>query len=192
MEKFMKLARYISIPTESELLKDIVMAAIGITFIGIFAQIHIVLPHTPVPITGQTFAVLLMGSAYGARRSFLTTALYLLVGVIGLPVFAAGASGATILFGASAGYLFGFIPAASLVGFLNEKFGSQSVAKNVVFIALGSVVVFIFGAGFLSFTLGIKKAFMLGVLPFLPGDAIKILLAATTLKLGTHFGLKGL
>ena len=149
------------------------------------AQIRIPLPFTPVPITGQTFAVLLCGALLGSRWGALAVVLYLAEGAMGLPFFTGAASGLAYLLGAkTAGYLFGFLPGAWLAGILCERGWDKSVPRAALAMSLGSLVISGCGWIVLSHLIGASTAFTGGVLPFLPGDALKIALAAALLPLG--------
>ena len=148
------------------------------------AQAVIPLPFTPVPITGQTCAVLLTGALLGPRLGAMTLALYLLEGGMGLPVFAHGAAGAARLLGPTGGYLLSYPFAAALVGGLAERGWDRRPATMLAAMLLGSLIVFTMGAGWLAHFVGPAHALTGGVLPFLPGDMIKALLAAGLVPLG--------
>ena len=148
------------------------------------AQAVIPLPFTPVPITGQTFAVLLTGALLGPRLGAMTLALYLLEGGMGLPVFAHGAAGAARLLGPTGGYLLSYPFAAALIGGLAERGWDRRPATMLAAMLLGSLIVFTMGAGWLAHFVGPAHAFTGGVLPFLPGDMVKALLAAGLVPLG--------
>jgi len=139
------------------------------------SQISIPLPGTPVPLTLQTLAVLLAGMVLGSRRGALAVLAWLGAGVLGLPVLATGAF--------TGGYLVGFVAAAFLVGLLAERRWDRRPATTVAALVLGSIVIYAFGAAWLSLFVGAKAAIVQGVLPFLGGDAIKIAAAATALPL---------
>lgn len=164
------------------LVTDAVLVALGVALIAASAQISIPLPHTPVPITGQTFAVLLLGGAYGATRGFATMAVYLAVGGLGFGVFAQHASGWDLLKFSSAtgGYLVGMLVAAGLVGWFADRGWDRKATRSLPTMILGNVVIYAFGATWLAHALGVgaQQAWDLGVKDFLVGDAIKILLAA--------------
>jgi biotin transport system substrate-specific component len=157
------------------LVRSIALVIGGAVFVGLTAQISIPLPFTPVPLTLQTFSVLLVGAALGSIRGALSMALYLLVGVAGVPWFADHHSGWAF---ASFGYIVGFVAAAWLVGRLAERGADRRVVPTI-----GIVVIYVFGvAGLMLIVhLSFGKALALGVLPFLIGDVIKILLAAALL-----------
>lgn len=161
---------------------DAVLVALGVTLIALSAQVVIHLPWTPVPITGQTFGVLLIGGAYGATRGFATMAAYLVVGGLGVGVFAGNSSGWDVLrlSSATGGYLVGMLVAAAVVGWLADRGWDRNAVKSIPTMVLGNVVIYAFGATWLAHALDLSagQAWHLGVKPFLWGDAIKILLAA--------------
>jgi biotin transport system substrate-specific component len=135
------------------------------------------LPFTPVPLTLQTFSVLLVGAALGSLRGSASMALYLLAGVAGVPWFANHQSGWNL---ASFGYIVGFVAAAWLVGRLAERGADRRVLPTIGMMALGNLVIYVFGVAGLMLiaNMSLGKAVALGVVPFLIGDVIKILLAA--------------
>lgn len=154
------------------------------------AQIKISLGFTPVPITGQTFAVLLAGGALGARSGALSQLLYWVMALVGFPVLAwspQGRGGWARATGSSMGYLVGFIVAAALVGYLAERRHDRNLASSVAAMAFGSMIIYVFGAAWLAYKLeipvatGTKNAISLGVTPFLIGDLVKLLLAGAIL-----------
>lgn len=147
------------------------------------AQVRIPLPFTPVPITGQTFAVLLAGAALGSVAGAASQVLYVVLGAVGLPFYAGGASGWTVATGATGGYLVGFIVAAWVVGTLAERRQDRTVATAVPAFLLGSVVIHLFGVPWLAAILdvGWTEAAGLGSVPFIPGDLVKIALAGVLL-----------
>jgi len=152
---------------------DMGLIIFGSLFVAVSSQIAFYLPFTPVPITGQTFAVLLMGAVLGSRRGGLSLALYVLEGVLGLPVFAGGTGGMAVLFGPTAGYLIGFIPAAILVGYLSEKGFDRNRIPMFFALLLGLAVIYLFGVIRLLSFVGNEKVFLFGVAPFLVGDLLK-------------------
>ena len=159
------------------LVRDAVLVAGGAALVGLSAQVVIPLPFTPVPLTLQTLTVLLVGSALGSVRGLTSMALYLAVGVLGVGWFTQGRSGWEF---ASFGYILGFVLAAYLVGLLAERGTDRSPLKTAGVMALGNLTIYAVGVPFLMgyahFNLG--QALIAGVLPFLIGDAIKIVLAA--------------
>jgi biotin transport system substrate-specific component len=170
------------------LVADAVLVAIGVTLIGLSAQVTFHLPNTPVPFTGQTFAVLLVGGAYGASRGTATMAAYLVVGGLGYGVFAGHASGWDVLklSSVTGGYLVGMLVAAALVGWLADRGWDRNAMRSLPAMVLGNVVIYAFGFFWLKHALDLtaSQTWHAGVRPFLPGDAIKILLAAGLLPAG--------
>ncbi len=149
----------------------------GSFFIAFSAQIAIPLPFSPVPITGQTFAVLVVGMLLGRWRGTAAVLAYLVEGLLGLPVFAGGVAGIAKILGPTGGYLVSFLPAAYLVGYLAEKGWDRRIVTTFLAMILGNVIIFGFGALWLARFVGFDKALSLGVLPFLAGDVVKIGLA---------------
>ncbi|MCS6992217.1 MAG: biotin transporter BioY [Anaerolineales bacterium] len=168
-------------PSVDQRIRDLLLVFGGALLVALFAQIRIPLPFTPVPLTGQTFAVLLVGAALGAQRGFASLGLYTLLGVIGLPVFAGGAAGASHLFGPTGGYLVGFVVAAYVIGALAERGLERNLRTSLLPFAVGTVIIYALGAGWLAFYVGPQAALAKGILPFLPGDLLKLLLAALAL-----------
>jgi biotin transport system substrate-specific component len=149
---------------------------LGSLFLAICAQVYV--PLQPVPITMQTFGVLLLGMAYGSRLGAATVALYLAEGAVGLPVFAEFKGGLPVLMGPTGGYLFGFVIAAWLVGALAER----SVHRTALAMLFGNVVLYIPGLIWLAgFVGGTKEAIQFGLAPFWIGDILKLALAAVLL-----------
>lgn len=164
---------------------DTLLVVLGSLLVALSAQIRIsLLPFSPVPITGQTFGVLLVGSLLGPRLGLLALLLYLLEGVIGLPFFAGGSSGYTHLVGATGGYLISFPLAAALCGWLADRGWDRRFMPAVAVMVLANVLIYAIGATWLGFFIGFENALLKGVLPFLPGDALKIVLAAIALPGG--------
>ena len=155
----------------------LVVGAAAITALA--AQVRIQLPFTPVPITGQTFAVLLSGAALGWRLGASSQMVYVLAGVLGLPVFSNGASGVEVVRGATGGYLIGFIFAAGLVGWMAEHRQDRTFATMFTAFILGSAVIYAFGVMGLMISTGwpLGEAIAKGVTPFLLGDILKATLA---------------
>lgn len=147
------------------------------------SQVRIPLSFSPVPITGGTFAVLLTAAALGPARGAAGQVCYLLLGVAGLPFFSGGSSGISYLTGASGGYLIGFVVAAALVGGCARRGWDRGPAGMAATFALGSAVIYAFGVPWLGLVggFGPGEAVLLGLLPFLVGDALKAGLAAVAL-----------
>lgn len=154
----------------------------GSLFIALLAQVSIKLPFTPVPITGQTLGVLLVGTAYGWTRAGLTLAIYLAEIAVGLPFAAEGKSGFEVLSlaTASGGYLWGFLAAAILCGWLANRGWDRSLGSSLGVMLLGNIVIYAFGIPWLAASVGVPvtEAFELGLYPFVIGDILKLLLAA--------------
>ncbi len=176
------------LPTLNQKIGDLVLITAGALLVAILAQVRIPLPFTPVPLTGQTFAVLLVGAALGARRGFASLGLYTALGTFGLPVFAGGAAGLAYALGPTAGYLLGFIAAATITGLLAERGLERSLRTSILPFLAGTLVIYLFGAGWLALQFGIEKALALGIAPFLVGDAIKLALAALALPAAWKLG----
>ena len=144
--------------------------------IAISAQITIYLPFSPVPITGQTLAVLMAGLILGKTLGTASIAAYLVQGAAGLPFFAGGKSGLATLFGPTGGYLFGFLAAVYIVGMLSELRLKRSVIQASSAIVIGNVIIYVFGLVWLARFVGESQVLQLGLYPFLIGDLLKILL----------------
>ncbi|MBC7590441.1 MAG: biotin transporter BioY [Salinibacterium sp.] len=172
------------------LVADILLITAGTALTALSAQI--IVPLQPVPFTMQTFAVLLVGTAMGPMRGAISMALYMVLGLVGLPVFAGLSSGNALLL-PTGGYLVGFVLAAALVGWLAQVEWDRKFLKAIVTFTAGSLVIYAVGAPWLAASLGISltDAIGVGVVPFLVGDALKALLAAGLLPLA-WFGVSKL
>ncbi|HTX63207.1 MAG TPA: biotin transporter BioY [Acidimicrobiales bacterium] len=162
------------------LVRDALLVVGAASLVGLMAQLSFHLSFTPVPITGQTLAVLLSGTALGWRRGAAAMALYAVAGVAGVPWFADHSHGYV---GASFGYVVGFVVCAGLCGYLAQRGADRSVWKSVPAMVAGEVMIYLFGVTWLALTLhvGVSKALSLGFVPFVAGDAIKAALAALLL-----------
>lgn len=165
------------------LLADVVLVCLGAGLIAGSAQVSIALPFTPVPITGQTFAVLLVGASLGTARGGASALLYVLLGVAGAPVYAHGAAGWAVITGASGGYLLSYPFASSLTGFLAERRWDRRFSSAVGAMLTGNVLIYLVGLPWLAVDLhtGLEKTLELGLYPFVPGDTLKLYLAAALL-----------
>jgi biotin transport system substrate-specific component len=168
-------------PSES-LLRNAALPVLGSLLIVLCARIEI--PLTPVPITAQTFGVLLVGALLGSRRGVISILLYLGFGAIGLPVFAGGASGLARFAGPTAGYLLGFVAAAAIVGWLSERGWDRRAGTTALAMVFGMAVIYSFGTVWLSRFVGWERVLTIGVLPFIPGDVLKLTLATVALPSG--------
>ena len=156
-------------------LSTVALVVAGATFVGLLAQVSIPLWFTPVPLTGQTLGVLIVGSALGLRRATASLSLYLVAGLAGLPWFAGGASG----YSASCGYIVGFIVAAAFLGFAAESGASGSVVRSIPSMVCAEIIIFTFGVVWLKYALHASwgQALAWGFTPFIAGDLIKAVLA---------------
>ena len=168
--------------------RHIALIVAGALFIALTANFSILIPGSPVPLTGQTFSVLLVGGALGMRRGVLATLLYLVLGFF-LPVYAEHASGVariasvdggTLVLGATGGYLIGFVVASGVVGRLAELGWDRHLAGAVAAMAIGNVIIYVFGIPWLMAATGMtfQAAINAGLLPFVITDLIKLAIAA--------------
>lgn len=160
------------------------IAVLGFALLtGLTALWEIPLPFTPVPITGQTFAILLAGATLGLRAGAASQLLYLAMGIVGVPFFAGGSSGWEVVTGPTVGYLVGFVAAAAVVGRLAERRQDRKVVSAIPAFLAGSAVIYLFGmAGLMAVArMTAVDAFTLGVVPFLIGDGIKAVAAGLAL-----------
>jgi biotin transport system substrate-specific component len=164
------------------ILADALTVAAGVALISLAAQISIHLPFTPVPITGQTSAVLLVGASYGAIRAAIIGSLYVLIG-LALPVYASHAHGWEVLTGPSGGYLVAFPIAAAVTGKLAELRWDRTVGSAIGSMLTGNVIIYGIGVPWLAASLGVSftRALALGLYPFVAGDVIKLYVASLAL-----------
>ena len=170
-------------------LNNIALILSGAVFTAYAAQL--VIPMWPVPITAQTLAVLLVGSVLGATRGAISLIAYFSMGAMGLSVFSAATS---LSFGPTFGYLVGFVAAAAVVGWLSERGWHKSVAGVLGSFAIGNTVIYLFGLPWLAFALGnlgaandLAAVAAAGLVPFIVGDVLKMILAAGLLPLAWKF-----
>jgi biotin transport system substrate-specific component len=161
-------------------LRHIALIAIGAALIFASSRVSIPVPGSPVPITGQTFGVLLVGGALGFRRGLASIAVYILIGLIGLPFFAENKGGVQVILGATGGYIIGFLIAGSLVGRLAELGWDRRIVGALGAMAIGNVVIYLVGVPWLIAVTHNDLAWGIanGLTPFLLGDTIKLILAA--------------
>lgn len=141
------------------------------------ASAHIRIPFYPVPLTMQTLVVLGIGMTYGVRLGGTTLLGYLALGFMGVPVFAGGA-GIAYIMGPTGGYLTGFFAAAVVLGALAERGWTRNWATAAAAMLLGNVIIYLLGVGWLTYLIGFGKAVQFGLLPFLYGDVLKLVIAA--------------
>ncbi|MEV0369319.1 biotin transporter BioY [Streptomyces sp. NPDC050636] len=156
--------------------RDAALVLGGAALTGVAAQIAVPVPGSPVPVTGQTFAALLVGASLGTRRGLLSLALYALVGMAGMPWFAGGTSGVG---GATFGYIVGMLLAATAVGALARRGGDRGVLRTAATMAAGTAIIYAVGVPYLALSTGMPfgQAVAVGLVPFLIGDALKAALA---------------
>jgi biotin transport system substrate-specific component len=167
----------------SGLLVDVLLVVAGAGLVALCAQIEIPLGFTPVPISGQTFAVLLVGASLGPLLGASSLLLYFCVGLLGAPVYSGGDGGWEIVHGATGGYLVGFIAAAALTGWLAQRRWDRHFNSAVAAMLSGSVVIYLFGLPWLAKELGtgLEGTLEAGLYPFVIGDLIKLYLAGMLL-----------
>ena len=165
--------------------RDAALVGGGVLLTAAAAQVSIPLGFTPVPVTGQTLAVLLIGATLGAKRAVLSQALYWLLGAAGLPFYSGGDGGWEAATGATFGYFVGFVLAAALVGRLAERGQDRSLLTSFTAMLAGTAVIYACGVSWLAYSLGVpfytgdgSDAFTMGLAPFIVGDLIKLVLAA--------------
>lgn len=157
---------------------DLVLIGAGTALVAIAAQIEV--PLWPVPVTGQTLAVLLVGSSLGALRGTLSLALYAVLGVVGLPLFSGAGSGMSVILGPTGGYIVGFIFAAAFTGWIAQRSWDRKVLRSILSFLGGTVITFAIGLPWLAHVLGLNLQQTLegGLYPFIIGGVVKMLLAA--------------
>jgi biotin transport system substrate-specific component len=167
----------------SDLLTDAILVLAGTGLVAGAAQISIALPFTPVPITGQTFAVVLVGASLGAIRGTASLMLYLWLGVAGAPIYADQGHGWAVITGASGGYIVGFVLAAAVTGWLAERNWDKKLSSAIAAMLTGNVIIYLVGLPWLAVVLetNLEKTLEFGLYPFVPGDIFKLYLAAALL-----------
>jgi biotin transport system substrate-specific component len=155
-------------------LRNMLLISFMTVITAVLSYVRIPLPFSPVPVTGQTMGVMLSGALLGGAAGALSQGIYLLLGLVGLPVFAGGAGA---LFGPTGGYLWGFVLGAYIIGRLWERSARPSFRKGVLSMAAGLVVLYGLGLVQLAMVAGIsfRQGLVVGVLPFLPGEALKVI-----------------
>ncbi|UCD36800.1 MAG: biotin transporter BioY [Fidelibacterota bacterium] len=163
---------------------DLSLVLGGSLLVALSAQFALRLPFSPVPITGQTLAVLLVGALLGSARGGISMLLYLAEGIAGLPVFAAGGAGVAYFLGPTGGYLLGFVAGATLTGLLAERGWDRRIVTTLLAMLAGMGAIYAAGVSWLAWFANVENALALGLYPFLPGAAVKIIAAALLLPLG--------
>ena len=165
-------------------LREVLVIGAAVGLMAACARISFPLAWSPVPVTAQTFGVLLIGALLGSKRGAASMLSYLGAGVSGLPVFAHGMSGPAYLTGPTGGYLFGFVIAAFVVGFLAERGWDRNVITVAVVLLVGDVLLFATGVAWLSHYVPAAHVYTAGVDPFIPGEITKIAIASAALPSG--------
>ena len=157
-------------------LKNIAIVLFGTLLLALSSKVQV--PFWPVPMTMQTFVIFLIGMTYSVRLSFITVALYLFEGAVGLPVFASG-GGIAYLTGPTAGYLYGMLLASITISYFANLGFSKTYLKATFSLLIGSIIIFTIGILYLGSIIGFEKAIVAGLMPFIPSEIFKIALAVT-------------
>jgi biotin transport system substrate-specific component len=163
---------------QSDVAYNAITMLLATALLAISAQMALAIPFSPVPVTGQTFIVLLIGAVFGPVRGGAVILMYLAEGFSGLPVFANGGFGPTYLVGPTGGYLISFVPAAVIVGYLAERGWDRRLVTTFAAMALGTAIILLGGTSWLSLTTQRSDILAIALYPFLPGAIIKIAAAA--------------
>jgi len=163
-------------PKKNSRLKQVLLVLSGVLLLAFASQLSI--PLRPIPLTFQSVTVVLIGMAYGARYGTYVVAAYLLAGILGIPVFADYSDGIAKLYGPTAGYLIGFLPAVLLSGYLAQKGWAKTIAGSFAAACLGVGVIFFCGVTVLAQFIGLHNAIAFGVMPFVVAEPIKLIAAA--------------
>ncbi|MEO5987991.1 MAG: biotin transporter BioY [Candidatus Eisenbacteria bacterium] len=180
----------VAVPRSSAI-SDVILVVMASLLTALAAQAELRLPWTPVPISGQSFAVLLSGLVLGSRRGLLAQMLYLSYGAAGLPVFSGGAAGLVQFLGPTGGYLIGFPFAALVTGLLAERGWDRKPVTMFAAMLMGSTVIFALGLAQLSRFVPSQGLLAAGLLPFIPGDLIKSALASGVFPLAWRLANPG-
>ncbi|HEX9646384.1 MAG TPA: biotin transporter BioY [Alphaproteobacteria bacterium] len=166
------------VESERRLLRGAILAVAGGAFLVACSKVNV--PLWPVPITLQTYAVLLIGAAYGLRLAVGTILLYLAVGLAGVPVFAGPTGGPGVLLGPTGGYLVGWVGAVAVVGWLAERGWTRTLPKALAALLAGNAAIYLLGLPWLALFVAPEQVLATGLTPFLVGDGAKLVLAAIT------------
>lgn len=168
------------------LLRDLFLVVGGSVLVAALAQLAINVPISPVPITGQTLGVLLLGALLGSRRGALSMLVYIAEGAAGMPVFANATAGPAVLVGPTGGYLAGFVVAAFVVGWLCERGWDRRLVSASAAMLIANLVIYLFGVSWLQWFVGTENVLAAGVYPFIIGDLLKVALATVVLPSGWY------
>lgn len=160
-------------PKDNNIIKQTLLILSGVLLLAFASQLSI--PLEPIPLTFQSSTVILIGMMYGARNSCYVVMAYLLAGLCGLPMFANFASGLSIFYGSSAGYLLGFLPAALVSGYLTQRGWANTFFSSFAVACLGASIIFFFGITVLTQFIGFKNAIAFGFTPFIISEIIKLI-----------------
>jgi biotin transport system substrate-specific component len=163
--------------------RNAVLVALGVLFTALLAQVSVPVPGSPVPITGQTLAVVLTAAALGPVRGVAVQVFYILAALVGLPFYSEASGGFDVVFGATGGYVIGFIPAAYLIGLAARRGADRNLLKSVPLFVAGQAVIFAVGVPWLAVTTGMSasQALDAGFYPFILGGLVKAAVAAAVL-----------
>jgi len=164
-------------------IRDMLYAALFASLIGVLGYVIVPLPFSPVPITGQTLAVMVAGCVLTPLQAGLSVLTFIFIGAIGVPVFSGGAAGIGVIFGTKGGYLLGFLIGAIVISFIRGK--ANSIPRMIFACILGGIIiVYVLGVPWLSYVtgMGMNKAITAGALPFIPGDLLKAIAAGFIAK----------
>lgn len=166
---------------------DLILVSAGAALVSISAQVAV--PLSPVPITGQTLAVLLVGSALGALRGALSLVLYAVLGMVGLPVFSGAEAGVSIVLGPTGGYIIGFVFAAAFTGWIAQRAWDRKILRAIFGFLGGTAVTFVVGLPWLAITLNLslQQTLQAGLYPFILGGIVKMLIAAFVVSAGWKY-----
>jgi biotin transport system substrate-specific component len=166
----------------TKVIREVLISLAGSIFLTLASQVALPLPFTPIPLTLQTLAVFLLAGTLGKHRAMYSISAYLIQGCLGLPVFAGGAMQPLWFLGPKAGFLLSFLPAAYLIGLLLQRRKEPSLLYTSMALLAGQCAISLIGMLWLSAYVGCSRAFLFGVLPFLSGAAIKIIIGTLALK----------